>query len=81
MKTPWQKLFWIVRRPAVQLFKNLYVQYKNPDAHISSPIIWKYDDIKAIAIGADTLIDPFCQIVVEASSPFSNVPGRLIIGK
>ena len=81
MKTPWQKLYWIVRRPAVQLFKNLYVQYKNPDANISSPIIWKYDDIKAIAIGADTLIDPFSQIVVEVSSPFSKIPGRLIIGE
>ena len=81
MKIPWQKLFWIVRRPAVQLFKNLYVQYKNPDANISSPIIWKYDDIKAIAIGADTLIDPLCQIIVEVSSPFSKIPGRLIIGE
>ena len=81
MKTPWQKLYWIVRRPAVQLFKNLYVQYKNPDANISSPIIWKYDDIKAIAIGAETSIDPFSQIVVEVSSPFSNISGRLVIGE
>ena len=81
MNIPWQKLFWIVRRPAVQLFKNLYVQYKNPDANISSPIIWKYDNIEAISIGADTLIDPYCQIVVEVNSPFSNVSGGLIVGE
>jgi acetyltransferase-like isoleucine patch superfamily enzyme len=81
MKTPWQKLFWIVRRPAVQLFKNLYVQYKNPDANISSPIIWKYDDIKAIAIGSEALIGAFSEIVVEVKSPLSNIPGRLIIAE
>ena len=81
MKTPWQKLFWIVRKPLVHLLKNLYVQYNNPDASISAPIVWKYDDIQAISIGAETLIEPFSQIVVEVSSPFSNIPGRLTIAE
>ena len=81
MKTPWQKLFWIVRKPLVHLLRNLYVQYKNPDASISAPIVWKYDDINAIAIGAKTLIEPFSQIVVEVRSPFSNIPGSLTIAE
>ncbi len=77
----WQKLFWIVRKPVVNSFRNLYVQYKNPDANLSAPIVWKYDDIEAISIGSETLIEPFSQIVVEVNSPLSSIPGRLIIAE
>ena len=81
MKKPWKKLFWIVRKPLVQLLKNLYVQYNNPEANISAPIVWSYDDIKAIEIGSEALIEPFAEIVVEAKSPFTNIPGRLKIAE
>ncbi len=77
----WQKLFWIIRKPVVHSLKNLYVQYKNPNADISAPIVWKYDDIEAISIGSQTLIEPFSQIVVEVSSPLSTIPGRLRIAE
>lgn len=80
-KKPWQKLFWIVRKPLVHLIKNLYVQYKNPDANISAPIVWKYDDIEAIKIGSDALIGPFSDIVVEVKSPFTSIPGSLTIAE
>ncbi len=79
MNQPWQKLFWIARKPLVQLFRNLYVQYKNPDANISAPIVWEYDDIEAIAIGSETLIGAFSEIIVFVESPFSKIPGRLTI--
>lgn len=81
MKKPWQKLFWIVRKPLVHLLRNLYVQYKNPDANISAPIVWEYDDIEAISIGSETLIESFSQIVVEVNSPLTSIPGRLIIAE
>lgn len=81
MNQPWQKLFWIARKPLVHLLRNLYVQYKNPDANISAPIIWEYDDIEAISIGSETLIEPFSQIVVEVNSPLTSIPGRLIIAE
>lgn len=80
-KKRWQKLFWLVRKPVVHSFRNLYVQYNNPDANLSAPIVWKYDDIKAISIGSQTLIEPFSQIVVEVSSPLTSIQGRLIIAE
>ncbi|PSB08086.1 hypothetical protein C7B62_17950 [Pleurocapsa sp. CCALA 161] len=79
MNQPWQKLFWIARKPLVHLFRNLYVQYKNPDANISAPIVWEYDDIEAIAIGSETLIGAFSEIIVRVRSPFSQIPGKLTI--
>lgn len=79
MNQPWQKLFWIARKPLVHLFRNLHVQYKNPDANISAPIVWEYDDIEAIAIGSETLIGAFSEIIVRVRSPFSQIPGQLTI--
>jgi acetyltransferase-like isoleucine patch superfamily enzyme len=80
-KKPWQKLFWILRKPLVQLQKNLHVQYNNPDANLSPPIVWKYDDINALKIGSEALIGAFSEIIVEAQSPWSKKPGRLTIGE
>lgn len=79
MNQSWQKLFWIARKPLVHLLRNLYVQYKNPHANISAPIVWEYDDIEAIAIGSETLIGAFSEIIVRVQSPFSQIPGQLTI--
>ncbi len=81
MTQPWQKLFWIARKPLVHLWRNLYVQYKNPDANISAPIVWEYDDIEAISLGSEVLIGPFSEIIVRVRSPFSKIPGRLTIAE
>lgn len=79
MQHPWQKLFWIARKPIVHLLRNLYVQYQNPKANISAPIVWEYDDIEAISIGDRTLIGAFSEIIVFTKSPHSTIAGRLTI--
>jgi acetyltransferase-like isoleucine patch superfamily enzyme len=43
------------------------------------PVALQYDDINAIKIGSKVLVGAFAEIVVQAKSPYSTVPGQLII--
>jgi acetyltransferase-like isoleucine patch superfamily enzyme len=55
------------------------VLYHNPDIVMYFPVALQYDDINAIQIGSKVLIGAFAEIVVQAKSPYSKIPGQLII--
>ncbi len=55
------------------------ILYHNPGLVMCFPIALYYDDIAAIKIGSEVLIGAFSEIVVRAKSPYSNIPGQLII--
>ena len=57
------------------------VQYHNPGMYIYFPCSLRYDDIKAIKIGEQVGIGSFSEIVVFASSSYSKVVGKLMIGE
>jgi len=53
--------------------------YHHPDLVMYFPVALQYDDINAIKIGSKVLIGAFAEIVVQAKSPYSKIPGQLII--
>jgi len=55
------------------------ILYHNPGLVMCFPVALYYDDIVAIKIGSGVLIGAFSEIVVRAKSPYSNIPGQLII--
>lgn len=73
----------LLRGPLLNLrhwFRHCQVVYHHPNALISFPIVFRYDNISAIKLGDNVVIGSFSEIVVETKSPFSNVPGQLTIG-
>ncbi|MBD2101745.1 DapH/DapD/GlmU-related protein [Leptolyngbya sp. FACHB-261] len=72
----------LLREPGVYIkrwFRCHLVQYKNPGLTIGFPIAWLYDDLSGIEIGSQVVIEAFSDIVVLTKSPYSKVPGRLVI--
>ncbi|MCP2728633.1 acyltransferase [Limnofasciculus baicalensis] len=59
--------------------KGLSIQYHNPGLILNFPVTWLYDEIDAIQIGSEVLIGSFSEIVVLSKSPYSKIPGGLII--
>jgi acetyltransferase-like isoleucine patch superfamily enzyme len=77
-----QRFRVVLRAPKESLrrwLKCLTVQYHNPGLILTFPVALQYDDINAIKIGSKVLIGAFAEIVVQAKSPYSKIPGQLII--
>lgn len=49
-------------------------------AHPTAIWDYGYHDVDAIEIGRDVSVGPFAEILVYRRSPYSDVPGRLVIG-
>jgi len=76
-----QRFKVLFRAPKAYLMRWLQclsVQYHNPGLILDFPVTWLYDEIEAIHI-SEVFIGAFSEIVVLAKSPYSKIPGRLLI--
>lgn len=77
-----QRLKILLREPKAYVsrwFRCQQIQYHNPSLNLNFPVGWIYDEIEAINIGFQVSIGAFSEIIIQARSPYSNIPGRLTI--
>lgn len=73
-----------IRGPKILLqawLRHQEVSYRNSEAYISFPTTFQYDDINAIKLMSDVIIDPYSMIVVRSNSPYSSILGRLTVAE
>lgn len=74
--------FTPLRERAVMAVLAYRVRARNRTLRVHPTTIWDYayKDVGQIEIGRDVTVGPFAEILVYRRSPYSDVPGRLIIG-
>ena len=68
------------KRNAVIKIKGQILRYLHPDLAVGSATLFRYDTLKAMRIGRNVNIGPFCEIVGIRQTSMSPVQGGLAIG-
>jgi acetyltransferase-like isoleucine patch superfamily enzyme len=57
------------------------IRARHPTMHCDPTAVWDYaySHIDSIVLGRDVAIGPFAEILVYRTSPFSSVPGKLVM--
>lgn len=74
-------LFRPLRKRFIMAVLSHRVRAKNPtmDAHPTVTWDYGYHDLDAIQIGENAAVGPYAEILVYRQSPYSKVPGKLIL--
>ena len=75
-------LFAPMRQRAIMAILAYRVRARHPTLNAHATSIWDYGfhDLDALELGRDVTVGPHAVILVYHRSPFSDVPGRLIVG-